>query len=223
MVDIIIYIKGGVLPHDNIAAQTIDNSTQLRESFYMLFSQLIDDVYWFNIILGAGYKNTVNFFKSAHSVNNKFLLIDLEKPKSQKSEKLKELDLENLNTVFFMVQEMEAWILSQPEKIDEYYSLKYKRKKLGDSIKNDKRLQSKHPEEICKPSSVLNIILKKYFSVEKRGKIKKKTYGKLKDAPELLSLLDAKVLKETFSDLSELINLINLYQLALPKSKDLTP
>jgi len=211
MVDITIYIEGGVLPHENTDVQTLNNSQKLRESFHLLFSQ-ITDTKNFNLIVeqGSGITQTVNFFKLDIISEDKILLIDLDASKEHRSEKIKDIGLENKKeSVFFMVQEMEAWILSQPDKIDDSFSLKYKRERNGEKIKDDNLLIGMHPEDIYKPSKVLQTILKRYFSHVKRGKVKKKEYGKLKDAPELIALLDANELKRIFSDVAELGKKLN--------------
>ncbi|MCF8372750.1 MAG: DUF4276 family protein [Bacteroidales bacterium] len=214
MVDVTIFIEGGVLPHDNVAVQTIDNSHRLRESFHQIFSQIIDPgSFNLNVQQGSGFQQTINFFKSRIKNNHKvFLLIDLDMPKSKKAEKIKYLNLEDQNGyVFFMVQEMEAWILSQPDKIDKYYSLKYTRKGKTKKIEDDSQLVGKHPEDIHKPSRVLRALLKRYYSYQIRGKKKKKGYEKLKDGPDLLSRLDATKLASTFSDLKELASKVKTY------------
>ncbi len=212
MVNITIYVEGGVLPNDSLDVQTIDNSEKLRESFHNLLSQIIDNKL-FNLVIemGASYTNAAKFFKAAiEKHSNQLLIIDLDAPKSQKVEKLKELDLQKYNEfVFFMVQEMEAWILSQPEIIDRYLSEKYHRERCSEKLYEHNLLINRHPEDINNPSDVLQIIMKRYFTVVKRGQKKKKGYGKLKDAPDLLKKLDGETLKQTFSDLSNLYNKLN--------------
>lgn len=212
MVDIRIYVEGGVLQGDNTAIQTIDNSEKLRESFYHLFSQYVDDAK-FNLIveIGAGEKQAANFFKSQNlKSNNSLLVIDLDKPSDKRDEKIQYLELQNnKDEVIFMVQKMEAWILSQPERIDRILSDRFNREKINIKLSDDNNLQNKHPEEIQNPDRVLNTIFQRYFSEIKRGKKKKKKYGKLKDAPVLLISLDAKKLKKTFTDVENLYNILN--------------
>ena len=209
MVNVTIVIEGGVLPNDDISVQTLDNSQKFRESFYNILYKLIDkQAFNINIQLGSGFKQAIIFFKSQLD-RNSILLIDLDNFKAYRDNKLIKLGLENYkDNVFFMIQEMEAWILSQPEQIDECYKNNYKREHSEFKISDDQLLRGKHPEEITKPSWVLKVLLKRYFSYEKRGKIKKKEYGKLKDAPDLLNLLDASKLPDIFIDVNRLTNVM---------------
>jgi len=203
MVEIRIVIEGGVLLNDNISAATVNNSERLRQSFHKLLSKVLNPDN-FNIIveIGAGDKNAAKSFKK-HAINDSktTLFVDLDGVKSIKHERLIELDIVDYNNqVFFMVQEMEAWILSQPEAIEKCYDLRFIRRKKDEQLTNHKLLLV-HPEEITKPSKILEILLPYYYSEKKGDKIKKKKYGKLKDAPLLIEQLDFTKLLATFEDI----------------------
>ena len=207
MVNITIFIEGGILPNDKINVQTIDNSERLRESFYNIMSQLISpNKFNISIKQGSGNKQTIKFFKSRiQKQKNSILLIDLDDKKNKKKQKLIDFELNDYNgNVFFMVQEMEAWIISQIDKVDLYYEGKFLRKKINTKLSDDENISLKHPEEIVKPSKILKIILGRYFSYTMNKKRNKK-YSKLKDGADLLSILDADELKKTFSDFNDLI------------------
>lgn len=207
MVNITIFIEGGILPNDKINVQTIDNSERLRESFYDILSQLIPpNKFNISIKQGSGNKQTIKFFKTRIKKQEKsILLIDLDERKNKKNKRLSDFELTDYQeNVFFMVQEMEAWIISQIDKIDLHYKGKFLRKKINIKLSNDKNIFLKHPEEIEKPSKVLKIILGRYFSYPMNKKRNKK-YSKLKDGADLLSILDADELKKTFSDFNDLI------------------
>ncbi len=121
MVTITIFVEGGE-PSGNLSAMTVDNSLLFRENFHKLFSQTFGE---------SGYNISVRPFGSVHQaketlgfIQNKniqaVLLIDLDAPKAEREKRLtyyKPFDTSNL---FFMIQEMEAWILSQPEVIEKY-------------------------------------------------------------------------------------------------------
>ncbi len=96
MVDITIYAEGGVLPSDDIAVQTIDNSEKLRESFHTLLAQIVDeDNFNLNVEIGSGEKQTVKFFKSQLQKQfSALLLIDLDASTVRRTEKLQILGLE---------------------------------------------------------------------------------------------------------------------------------
>jgi len=205
MVEIRIIIEGGVFPNINTNTATISNSEKLREAFHKLLSQVVKPE-MFNLIveIGAGYKNaTKSFKKYAFLDNEASLLIDLDGAKSEKEQRLNELEVTELsNRVFFMIQEMEAWILSQPAAIEKCYEDRYYRKKGNVRIMDEElELFKVHPEEIKNPSFKLKVLLGKYYS-EMKGNVKKtKKYGKLKDAPLLIENLDIIKLIETFDDL----------------------
>lgn len=212
MVEITVFVEGGVVPHEKDSVSTVDNSERFRKSFRKLLNQLIANQN-FKIIIEnrGGYKPTVNGFKNNLLKNeNSFLLIDLDKPSAERENQIVYFGIENeQEKVFFMVQKMEAWILSQPEKIEECYQF-LKRKEAEKAISEDNLLKDKHPENIYQPDSVLNTILQRYFEYEKQGKIKKKKYGKLKDAPDLLEKLDTEKLKATFADVQRICEHIPL-------------
>ncbi len=206
MVSVTIFIEGGVHPHDNDSVRTIDNSEKLREGFYSILSQTIpQNKFNVSIKLGGGCHHTIKFFKSKiNKQHNSILLIDLDDDKSKKNDKIAELELNNIKeNIFFMVQEMEAWIISQIDKVDLHYKDKFTRKKPDIKLSDDEKIKSIHPEDIIKPSKVLKVILGRYFAYYTKKKNKK--YGKLKDGADLLSILSANELRNTFSDFNDLI------------------
>ena len=211
MVEITVFVEGGVIPNEKDAVLTIDNSQRFRESFRKLLSQIIDNQN-FKIIIDnrGGYKPTINAFKNNLLKNeNSFLLIDLDKPPSERESQIEYFGIKNEQAkVFFMVQKMEAWILSQPDKIEDCYK-SLKRKEPEKAISEDNLLKNKHPELISRPDVALDTILRKYFEYEKHGRTKNKRYGKLKDAPLLIEKLEVRKLKDTFQDVANLHKVIN--------------
>ncbi len=202
MVNIKIIVEGGVLPNSNIDADTFNNSEKFRESFHIILSNIfpLDS---FNLVIepAAGYKQAIKSFKSEQQKDNCILLIDSDSPKTEKANKLHELTLtEYENHVFFMVQEMEAWILSQPKCIIKTYSKNLI--SIG-TLENDDVFKL-IPEEIPNPTYWLGVILSRYYRYEKNGTKKKKKYGKLKDGPLLLANLSMVELINTFEDVRRL-------------------
>ncbi|GJM34445.1 MAG: hypothetical protein DHS20C18_34460 [Saprospiraceae bacterium] len=217
MVRITVYIEGGVLPGDNISAQTIDNSEKFRESFYQIFQELIqDNKFNLDISPSGPNKQAIKFFqKNLAKGLNSILVIDLDETKDKKGEKYQEFGiLDNQERVFFMVQQMEAWILSQIDKLEIYAAQEdFARKHVDQAIEEDPLIRGIHPEKISEPSKKLNVLLRKYFSIKKmrRGKAKEspKSYGKLKDGPYMIELLSVKELIETFEDVKDLKDFFN--------------
>lgn len=205
MVTITIFIEGGVVPHTNDATSTINGSSRLREAFHKLLNGVINNESFRLIVeLSGGWKPTVTHFKNQYSPNT-LLLIDLDGAEETKNSKLDEFDLEGYETSsFFMVQKMEAWILSQIETVDSYFSSNFLRKDTI-ALTNDESILNKAPQSFRHPDFVLKTILAKHFVVIKNGKEKKLEYGKLKHAPLLLEILDIQKLRSDFVDVANLI------------------
>jgi hypothetical protein len=214
MVEIRIVVEGGVIPHENDSATTINNSEKLREAFYKLLSKMVNPEQ-FNLIIeiGAGELYAANSFKKYANVDKRTsMLVDLDGPRTTKEHKLKYLEIDDFSeTVFFMVQEMEAWILSQPDVILKCYQDRYIRKKANVNFEQTESLLFQiHPEEIKKPADKLKVLLGRYYAEMKGNVEKKKKYGKLKDAPLLIENLDISRLIDTFDDMESLMNHIEL-------------
>ncbi len=203
MVIVKVFFEGGSDPRDKSNAATVDNTSRLRESF--------------NKLLNAGFEEEKVRIQAvpAYSISNavkirekgSLLLIDLDGTKDKKNKRLNDNQLTEIQDfVFFMVQMMEAWILSQPEVIEEVF--RYYKAKLS-LVKDDSQIKNKHPETIIKPDFVLDKILQRYFIVKKGNKEKKLKYGKLKYSPDLIENLNIHKLKNTFKDVELLINKIN--------------
>ncbi len=205
MVTIKIVVEGGVLPHDNIDAETFDNSEKFRESFHLLLSGIFEPSS-FNLVIesGSGYKQAVKSFIATQPDGNCILLIDSDCPESDLANKLEEFSLsEYKDQVFFMVQAMETWILSQPSAIIKTYSDTFIR---TGNIEGDDIFKL-IPENIKNPDYWLGIVLSRYFRYKKNGTTKKKKYGKLKDGPLLLANLNMAGLIKQFNE----VRRINAY------------
>lgn len=208
-----IFIEGGVLSHPNVSVQTMNNTQRLRESFYYLLSQNHSpSQFKLEVEIGGGFKQTIKFFKAQlQKGQDVYLLIDLDGNRMQKKQKLHEFELTDKiyeNRVFFMIQEMEAWMLSQPDKIEDCFQ-HLKRMKKDRKLEDDSTIKDKHPENIVKPSEKIGILLGRYFRVIKRGKERKKKYKKLNDGPILLQSLDLNRLENLFKDVKDFSENIN--------------
>jgi hypothetical protein len=201
MVTITVFFEGGVHPNDKNSALTLDNSTLLRESFNQLLnSGLSSEKVKIQAIPAASVTNIVKIRKE-----NSLLLLDLDAPKSKREERIKASNLSDIQEyVFFMIQKMEAWILSQPKSIEDYF----KDKKINENefVKDDESIHGKNCEDIIHPDRVLQTILKRYFSDYKGDKFRKLEYGKLKHAPNLIKNLDIHQLKKDFEDVRNLLD-----------------
>lgn len=208
MVVVKIVVEGGIMPNSNVEAQTVANSERLRESFYKLLTQIVEPEYFdLQIEMGAGEKNACKIFKNAVKKNNCSLLIDLDGAKQTRGNRLRDLEIDDYaDFVFFMIQQMEAWILSQPTCIEKGMSF-FNREK-NELHLSDDLIFKQLPYDISNPASKLNTILLRYYSFHKKGIKKKKKYGKLKDSPLFIENLDAKELADTFEDVASLFKYI---------------
>lgn len=212
MVEITVIIEGGIVNTDTADILTVDNSQALRQSIHRIFSELLKEDVSIIIQLGAGYRNAASQF-----VKNKgqgvFLFIDLDDKKENIPNWFYRLETEKpqkpiiipdlkKQDVFFMIQEMEAWILKQPHSIEKWGSVNgYLRLHPTDKINNHSLIVGENIENIKKPSNVLYNLIKHFFQKEHNGKKKKIQYGKLKSAPGLLDQLDVSALFHSDSEL----------------------
>lgn len=221
MVNITIYIEGK--QSKNPAVLTVDNSAVFRENFYKLFSQKLPPTEFnLRINMFGTVTQTENILKDIEIQDiNSVVLIDLDAPKEKRDYRLSRYKPSDRKKIFFMIQEMEAWILSQTDKIEEFGRNEgLIRKKADEDIKTNKLLKDKHPEEIPKPVNVkLDTILKEYFDVVKikRGKRREnaKRYSKAKDGPKLIGLLELQILMQDFDEASKLLDYIKKQNLTI--------
>ena len=123
MVTVRIVVEGGVLSC-NAEATTASNTESLRQSLHSFFTRLLsrDDIS-IVISLGAGYRSAVKRFQKEAAGTSLFVDSDAQKSKvndwfvkleTENKDKQIILSPEQKENVFFMVQEMEAWFLKQP-------------------------------------------------------------------------------------------------------------
>lgn len=135
------------------------------------------------ISMGDGKKQTIDKFLNSEDSK---LLCDLDNNESERINDLKINGIiEREEFVFYMIQEMESWFISQPNILDEFYntsiSLKLAKKPASDFSEPDKELQ-------------------KYTRGTKKG-----PYHKVNHGSKLLPMLDADKLMQDFPDFKRLI------------------
>ena len=94
--------------------------------------------------------------------------------------------------MFFMIQEMEAWFLKQPDCLERWGAAQgYTRTNADTAIAADNQIAGKDIESLSKPSRIVGVIVQRYFErTLPDGKKKKVKYGKLKSAPSIIDNLD---------------------------------
>ncbi len=213
MIDITIYIEG--VKSDNPAVVTVDNTAVFRENFHKLFSQQLSSE-TFNLIIQPFGTITQSRKMLEHIEKqgiNGVLLIDLDAPKEQRLERLNQYEPFDTSKIFFMIQEMEAWILSQVDKIEEFARNEgLIRKRVNEDIQSNPLIKNIHPEAISKPDEKLDTIFRQYFDIVKiRGNKesrKGKRYSKTKDGAKLIGLLELKFLMRDFDEAQRLVDYI---------------
>lgn len=211
MVRVTIYMEGGTKA-DTDAGKTVGASAAMREGFSKLLHKVLPETAYDLVIKpSGGYRETTILFKNTLGERpDQALLIDLDGAEATRNERIAKLDLSTwADQVFFMVQEMEAWFLSQPAIIDQYGIDQNFTIKKEASVAKHTLLKGKIVQEIEKPSQKLDRIFKEHFAIEKQkgGKTKKRprSYDKGKDTTDLLAGLDLEQLRQTFTDVNRLI------------------
>ena len=217
MVAVHIFVEG--IGTDNADVNTVDRSAAFRRAFHELLSQSIEnEEVTLSVEPARGWKAAAKTYirHKQKAEKNYCLLIDLDATIDHKTVRLNENLVgiqETLadfpNEVFFMVQEMEAWILSQPNVIETYANENGYKRKLEKKVAEHHFLKVP-PIEISKPSDKIETIFREYFEEwnELKGKNKAAKYHKTKIAPDLIGMLDFQKLTETFEDAKNLQKLI---------------
>jgi len=144
------------------------------------------------IVLGGGKKTTIDIFLNNKYNAKSYLLVDLDEKENYRIEDLKNNSLtEHHESVFFMIQEMESWFLSQPDILNKYYGKTVTGKEMSDV------LTKKNATEISEPKDEMKKITRNLNKGEK--------YHQISHAVELLERLDADKLEQDFPDFKRLI------------------
>ncbi len=166
-----------------------ETNGSLRKGFRMLLEKKLSGKMP-QIIMGDSTKESIDgFLTQDYKGRDKILLIDLDKDESFVDKIITEHKLKDQShIVCFMIQEMEAWFLSQPDMLDKYY---------GTAI--SKKISNKHAKDIPNPDEFLQDVTRKAG---------KKVYHKVKDGARLLEKLDLAKLETDFKDVEKLVGLL---------------
>lgn len=208
MVEITIIMEGGV-NEMAVATCVCDNSNALREALFHVFSEALgrEDVS-IRIAMSTGKRAAAKAFVRETDVV--YLYTDLDTDRSHRADWFIKMETDNpekpivipeekRDYVFFMIQEMEAWILKQPDAIERWAAANnYQHFADRGSVFEHRLIAQKNIEAIAKPSNVLADIIKQTFQSDRLRKNGKKfkgvEYSKLKSASGLLSCLDVSLL-----------------------------
>jgi hypothetical protein len=205
MVEVTLLVEGGLHPNSNDSAETFENSAKLRESLYKLLNNGLEvkENISLKIEMRGSYKAVIDFKKQPLS-HHILALIDFDV--FQRGDESFDAIQGYREFIFFMVQAMESWILSQPDAIERAFE-PYKVDR--QPIEENRHIKSVAPELISSPDKVLDTLLKEHFRQEKKGRVLPIKYKKLGNSHVLLEQLDIHRLKEQFIDVKNLLNKIN--------------
>ena len=208
MVKVRIFVEGGAHPNNTPNAATATNSVFLRQSLNKLLNDAFDNSkVSIECDICASYTGAKKSFVN-NADTSALLLIDLDGIEATKTTRLSELGLNDCkDRVFFMVQQMEAWILSQPMRLQEGLSKRYE-KHTDFDMATDPLIAGIDVQTISNPSQILDHLLKKHFHELKNGVRKELKYGKLKKSYDLIKLLDITELRNNFIDVENLLRKI---------------
>ncbi|MEX0967186.1 MAG: DUF4276 family protein [Bacteroidia bacterium] len=163
-----------------------EGAKELRTGFGVLFRNIFKNHKIKILQLGPKAEAIKRFKKrSGMTAGNFILLIDLDAPITKKEQQLAGMSLSSFKEdVFFMVQEMEAWFLSQPEVLTDHW---------GEDLFGAYR--NKDAMIINNPAAELQRITKR----SRHG-----TYHKISDGSILLGMIDPERLEVDFPDFKEL-------------------
>lgn len=225
MVNITIYVEGGVLPHPNIDAMTMDNSVALRQSLNRIFHEVLDKEVQIKVLLKSGRLAAYKQFAS--EINESlFLFLDSDCPPSklgswfenfeekENEQRIRHGDNpdfqvpeEQREKIFFMIQEMESWILKDFSSITRWAEKKeLTRLRVAEDMSQHTLVRRNNVEEITKPSEKLKSLLKLFFQKKDGGDLK---YGKLRTAPDMLDCVDVSILLSKDSELKRFASIFN--------------
>jgi Domain of unknown function (DUF4276) len=219
-------------------AGVAESEFPLQSAFNSLFSEVIPATTLIFEMKGGWKAALKTFIEEQHPnfSDNRLLLINFEdrdpgSPKFSNSTEKKTLQLtpliqkyvddgevqaidhhltEALANIFFMVRQMEAWIISQPEVLETCFGSKNLNTQASFEAQK-KRLIKAPASSTKKPADVLAQLIR-YFKVERQGKIRSLEYRKVKHASQLLRQLDIHKLIQDFEDVRELAEKIRQSQ-----------
>lgn len=172
-----------------IEGTTEDDNGDLSQGFRLLFEQKLKGKMP-KIQMGDGKVSAIDMFKNtvykAGEKDDRFLLVDLDAHEDKKAKDITDNDLTKYpNRCFYMIQEMEAWFISQAtDVLDKHF-------KMAVSVKLPKKPAADFPN----PDE----------EIDKCLKSNGKSYHKVKDGVKMLKMLNLEKLMNDFPDVKNLV------------------
>ena len=172
-----------------------DKNGNLGQGYSLLLRQKLS-LKMPHIVMSNGIAEAIDKFKNSNRTNANLLLIDLDGKgdlirqgdyRQTKIDKRVRHDINSYQYVFFMVQKMEAWFLSQPEILKDVFKKEFK------------KIPFDHPSKIEQPDEVL---------MELTRELKSNSYHKVNHGSRLLGKLNLAKLETDFEDVKELVDVL---------------
>lgn len=215
MVKVSVFVEGPPVSNDTSSLESLYavNELEFQRAFNQLLSQELDlqDVEIAVFSLGSVTKAPTYAKQIIEKEIDALILIDLDAPPEERVKRLQDnYIIEAHDRIFFMIQEMEAWILSQPSIIDNFAKInKLNRKKPDEEIAENSLLKGKNPKYISGPKKKLKTLFSQYLQEKKqrgnRINLKNRRYNERRDAPALIRLLSLSQLRQDFDEVDKLI------------------
>ena len=214
---------------DLIPNGPVGTRNALADSLYVLFEKAVPALrIHFDILLNGGYQETVKKYADAKYVQadiSSFLMVDYQdingNDKAEKHSTIQQkIDehcvykgwrnspvniAEQTEQIFFMVQKMDAWILSQPDVINTAFSAA--RRNNNRVTARIETIRTRPITEVRNPDDEMRFLMRCYEE-EKKGEWKKLSYGKIKTVVRLLPLLDIDQLRRDFDDVQRFVTML---------------
>lgn len=196
MVTIHILVEGGIGENDPqlYNPKMLNDQTTLRQAFAKLFEKMVGQRAK-PILIPLG---PVGNEKKVNNFNLDFYWRDLDQPSTQKTTVLQNVmqNIPSLNRrqIFFFVQEIEAWILSQLDMLNlPQYTI------TAGILQHSTLRTYNHPEDVENPADKLTTVAH-IFKSEKGKPDDRSRYGKLKNAYRFTQALNVEQVQRDFED-----------------------
>ncbi|MCW3126253.1 MAG: hypothetical protein JWO03_1911 [Bacteroidetes bacterium] len=172
-----------------IEGTTEDDNGDLSQGFRMLFEKKLKGKMP-KIQMGDGKVSAIDMFKNtvykAGEKDDRFLLVDLDANEDKRAKDIKDNDLAKYpDRCFYMIQEMEAWFISQAtDVLDKHFKTSVSGK-LAKKVATDFAHPDEEIDRCLRPSG--------------------REYHKVKDGVKMLKMLDLDKLMNDFPDVKNLV------------------
>jgi hypothetical protein len=198
MVTIILFVEGGIGKNDPNALRFLTNNASIRRAFNTLFTKLLENIEVKIVVELVGSKtilNSINGFTPTSSYFWRDLDANIDKRMNVLEDIVKKNDLILKSNVFFMIQELESWIISQLDIMDIAFV------DIDKTVIKHSLIRGTLPQNINNPSEKLRTLSRLFFK-DKLNEGQPYLYQKLKNGFYFIQALNPFKLMEDFEDVN---------------------